>query len=86
MVRDFALQLVDTEGVKMQAREYLERALEELKGSSDTTHQKNKTRRQFKEFFRQRDCVTMVRPVEQESHLQSLSEMEDSQFRKAFLV
>lgn len=30
---------------------------------------KNKTREQIKNFFRERDCVTMIRPVEQEKDL-----------------
>jgi len=35
LVRDFALNLVDKNGVPIQAREYLEQALEIQKGTSD---------------------------------------------------
>lgn len=35
-------------------------------------------------FFKDRDCFTMVRPVENERDLQNLQQMDDSQFRPEF--
>ena len=39
----------------------------------------------LKHFFKDRDCFTLVRPVETEEHLQSLLYLPDSSFRTEFL-
>ena len=72
MLRDFALQL-ENRGEKITSKQYLELALEEQKGVSELVENKNKTRRLVKAFFQERDCVTMVRPVEEEEKLQNLA-------------
>lgn len=68
-MRDFALQMVDPQGNSIASKEYLENALELQRGLSDQIEQKNRIRRMIKHFFRERDCMTMVRPVELESEL-----------------
>jgi hypothetical protein len=45
VLRDFTLQIKDTSGQTTNAKEYLERALEQQKGISDNIEQKNKIRR-----------------------------------------
>ncbi len=72
LVRDFTLNIVDKSGYSMQPKDYLEQALELLKGSSDAIENKNKVRRMIKSFFKDRDCFTLVRPVETEDQLQKL--------------
>lgn len=69
----------------MGAREYLEKALEMQKGVSDAIEGKNKLRRLFKHFFRDRDCATLVRPVEEESQLQRLDTLEEAELRPEFV-
>jgi hypothetical protein len=44
----------------------LESALKEQKGMSDSIENKNRIRRLIKHFFPDRDCSTLVRPVEDE--------------------
>ena len=85
MLRDFALQLVDAEGSKITARQYLENSLREQKGASDAVENKNRIRRLIKHFFKDRDCVTLVRPVEDERQLQSLADLPSSALRPEFL-
>lgn len=51
VVRDFTLMLQDKNGNKINAKEYLENALELQKGSSDAVENKNKIRRHLKHFF-----------------------------------
>ena len=63
VVRDFALQLVDSEGEPLTSKEYLEKALQPQKGFSEAVEQKNRIRRLLKSFFKERDCVTMIRPL-----------------------
>lgn len=85
VVRDFALKLVDTSGHKISPKEYLENSLNPQKGVSDAVESKNRVRRLIKHFFRERDCSTMVRPLENEKDLQRLNTLEDEFFRPEFL-
>ena len=81
VVRDFALKLVDLNNNPITQKDYLEQSLQLHKGSSDSVESKNKIRRLLKHFFRDRDCVTMVRPVESENMLQYLDTMDTDRLR-----
>jgi hypothetical protein len=72
VLRDFSLQLIDGQGNKITQKTYLENSLKEQKGSSDYIEKKNRIRRLIQHFFKERDCCTLVRPVEEESMLQKL--------------
>lgn len=85
VVRDFTLQMVDTTGAPITPKQYLESALALQKGLSDSVEQKNKIRRMLKHFFRDRDCITMVRPVELERDLQKLDNLPEKALRGQFL-
>ena len=77
IIRDFALKLIDGVGNKITQKEYLEKALELQKGVSDLVEQKNRVRRLLKMFFRERDCMTLVRPTESEKDIQNLSNIKN---------
>ncbi|MFM7854184.1 MAG: hypothetical protein ACKO96_20240, partial [Flammeovirgaceae bacterium] len=47
--------------------------------------EKNKLRNLIQPFFPDRDCVTLVRPVENEQMLQSLMSIPESEMRKEFV-
>lgn len=85
IIRDFALRLVDGSNNPISPKEYLENALAAQKGVSDNVESKNRIRRMLKHFFRERDCATMIRPVENEKDLQKLDEMEEDFFRAEFV-
>jgi hypothetical protein len=85
VIRDFSLRLIDPLGEPITSKEYLEKSLELQKGYSETVESKNKIRTLIKEFFRERDCVTLVRPLTEEDNLQNLSKMEMSKLRPEFL-
>jgi chromosome segregation ATPase len=85
VIRDFSLRLVDPEGEPMTSKEYLEKSLEIQKGFSDIVEQKNKIRTLLKEFFKERDCATLVRPLTDEHNLQNLSNMELNTLRPEFV-
>jgi hypothetical protein len=76
---------VDKNDIPIQAKEYLEQALEIQKGTSNLIEGKNRIRRMMKHFFRDRDCFTLVRPVETEDKLQQLDTLEEEDFRPTFL-
>lgn len=63
VVRDFTLQLLDQEQEPITSKEYLEKALSNQKGFSESVEQKNRIRRLLKSFFKERDCCTMIRPL-----------------------
>lgn len=71
VVRDFTLQLQE-EGRKVTPREYFESALKHQPPMTEEIAQKNRIRTLLSTFFPSRDCVTMVRPLNDESLLRSL--------------
>jgi hypothetical protein len=85
VVRDFTLQLVDTEGEPITPKEYLERALMPQKGFTDSIEEKNRIRRLLKNFFKERECFTMVRPTTNEGDLQRLAAKELTELRAEFV-
>jgi hypothetical protein len=54
VVRDFALQLIDSGGDAINSREYLEKALAPQKGFTDDVEEKNRIRRLLTTFFKER--------------------------------
>lgn len=85
VVRDFTLQLVDSDDENINPNQYLEKALEEQKGFSDKIEEKNRIRRLLKSFFKERQWFTMIRPVTNEESLQNLEKMDERDFRPDFL-
>lgn len=47
----------------------MENALKEQAGVSDKIEKKNRIRRLLKCFFQERDCCTLIRPLEDEQKL-----------------
>ena len=86
LLRDFSLKLVDKKGNDITEKQYLENALENINGNTDVIKEKNRVRNLIKTFFPERDCFTMVRPVEKEKDLQNLQNLPDSELRKEFLI
>ena len=84
VLRDFALQLIDQEGNDINQKTYLENSLREVKGSSDAVEEKNRIRRLIRHFFQDRDCFTLVRPVEDERMLQNLAAVQEDLVRNEF--
>ena len=85
VVRDFALQLVDENGVAFSSKQYLERSLTPVSGFSEGVEVKNRIRRMLMAFFPNRDCVTLKRPIEDESMLQKIDEAAWSDLRPEFV-
>lgn len=78
LVRDFALRLEDQKGRKISPHEYLENALKLQKGTSDLVNRKNNIRKELNNFFRERDCFMLIRPVDDEKKLQNMATVKDS--------
>lgn len=71
VVRDFTLQLQE-DGRKVTPREYFESALKHQPPMTEEIAHKNRIRTLLSTFFPSRDCVTMVRPLNDENLLRRL--------------
>ena len=87
VLRDFSLILVDKKGKNITEKQYLENALENIKGeeNNDIIKEKNRVRSLIRTYFPERDCFTLVRPVEDEKKLQILQDLSDDELRSEFL-
>jgi hypothetical protein len=83
VVRDFTLQL-EEKGKKISSRQYLENALTQQGGFSEAAAKKNQIRMMISNFFRERDCVTMVRPMVDEDKLRDLNSTPFEDLRPEF--
>ncbi|EGZ14145.1 hypothetical protein PHYSODRAFT_286750 [Phytophthora sojae] len=83
VVRDFTLELVDEDGDPISSSDYLERALAD-QPRTPANMERNRIRAMMKDFFRDRDCVTLVRPVHDEAKLQQVDAMPIEELRPEF--
>jgi predicted nucleic acid-binding Zn-ribbon protein len=82
LLRDFALDLVDERGAPITSRQYLENALRERPEAAQQS--KNGIRSAIKQLFRERDCVTLVRPVVDEKQLKTIDSIPYNNLRAEF--
>lgn len=83
IIRDFTVKL-EKDGRRISAREYLEDALKPEDGLSEAVEAKNAVRMLIRNFFPERDCVTMVRPVADEKALANLTSLTWDALRPEF--
>ena len=73
IIRDFTLEKVHPEtGEEISSKEYLELCLKN-KRCGKGTNENNVIRENIIKFFPERDCVTLVRPVDSENDLKELN-------------
>lgn len=63
VIRDFTLELADRNGRKLKPAEYLEDVLFEQNNAIKADESTKKIRRALTKFYKDRDCVTLVRPA-----------------------
>ena len=80
LLRDFSLKLEDINGNSITEKQYLEKALENVNGEDENEiiREKNRVRKLIRTYFPERDCFTMVRPIENEKDLQNLEYHENT--------
>ena len=83
LLRDFYLKL-EEEGRAVTPRGYLEAALQSLAGTTPAVQSKNNIRDSIKTLFPDRDCFTLVRPVNEEDALAKLDTLPSTQLRPEF--
>ena len=86
VLRDFALNLTDKDGNSLTPSEYLEEALRVNDNSKvDEVKKKNEIRKLLKIFFKERDCYTLIRPVDDEKKLRTIDKIPVSDIRPEFM-
>ena len=87
VLRDFSLKLEDAEGNIINSNQYLENSLMEVESNNnDITIEKNLIRKKIKNYFLERYCFPLVRPVENEKDLQNLMNLPNDKIRSEFLL
>lgn len=87
VIRDFSLRLVNAAQQSVTDRQYLENALRPVDSSGTDADQvaiKNEIRAKLTTFFKERDCVTLVRPVNEEKSLREIQKVPYEQLRPEF--
>ncbi|CAD6271215.1 unnamed protein product [Miscanthus lutarioriparius] len=82
LLRDFYLDLTE-DNRKITPRDYLELALS-VQGGGRNVYAKNAIRESIRALFPDRECFTLVRPVNDEKDLQRLDQLPLSNFRPQF--
>lgn len=83
LLRDFYLKLEEN-GRKITAKDYLETALMAVEGEGASVKAKNEIRSSIKSLFPDRDCFSLVRPMNDELQLANLDSVPRSQLRPEF--
>ena len=88
VLRDFSLDKIDPEtGEEISSNEYLELCLRNK--NSKNSMENNLIRENIIKYFKERECITLPRPVDEESDLHKLNEIPfcklKSNFREEFL-
>ena len=84
IIRDFTLDKIHPEtGEEISSKEYLELCLKNKKCGKNS-NDNNLIRQNIIKFFPERDCVTLIRPVDNESDLKKLNEIPFNNLKPGF--
>eukprot|EP00250_Pteridium_aquilinum_P003918 c14182_g1_i1 orf=303-3524(+) len=83
LLRDFYLDLSE-EDIRISPRDYLEAALQPISGDGKPIAAKNEIRDSIRALFPDRDCFTLVRPLNSERDLQRLDQIPFDSLRPEF--
>lgn len=83
LLRDFYLNLAE-DGRMITPRDYLELALKSMPGTGKDVAAKNEIRESIRALFPERDCFTLVRPLNNEKDLQRLDQISMEKLRPEF--
>lgn len=66
LLRDFMLKIEDERGRKISPSQYLENCLNDKDAIGKTSEQSRKIKRSIMNYFPDRGCLTLIRPVDDE--------------------
>ncbi|EAS06098.2 amine-terminal domain guanylate-binding protein (macronuclear) [Tetrahymena thermophila SB210] len=82
ILRDFSLELQDQKGRRISANQYLENCLME-DGNTKVQQSKN-VRKAILSYFKDRSCLTMVKPISEEDKLKIMDRLQLEDLRSEF--
>ena len=89
VLRDFVLEIKDLHGRIVTPKLYLDSILTDLPvgnmGFTRNAEKSIKTRENILNFFKSRDCITLIRPVNNEADLRNIQHLNDIDIRPGFL-
>ncbi|EGR32496.1 hypothetical protein IMG5_080950, partial [Ichthyophthirius multifiliis] len=85
LLRDFVLEIVDNKNNQINPNTYLNNCLFDESSVSKQTTTSRKIREALLNFFKQRECITMVRPVNNEEDLQNLNNLPVEKLKPQFV-
>ena len=89
ILRDFVLEIKDNQGRTVSAPQYLESSLLDInpntKSNNKDSQKSIQTRQSLINFFKNRDCLTMLRPIDDEANLRNIQHLSDAQIKPEFL-
>jgi hypothetical protein len=85
VLRDFTLKIEDERGRRISPSQYLENCLNDPNYGERTSEDSRKIKKSILNFFKDRECVTLVRPIGDESELQKMNNIPDHYLRKEFV-
>ena len=86
IIRDFTLEKIHPEtGEEITSKEYMELCLKN-KRSGKNSNDNNVIRQNIIKFFPERDCVTLIRPVESEEDLKRLTKIPYNNLKPEFKI
>lgn len=85
LLRDFMLEIQDSRGNPITPSQYLENALADQATFMRASANNKKVRQTLLNYFKDRDCLTVSKPVQDEQLLQRLNTLADNQLRPEFL-
>lgn len=85
VLRDFTLQIQDSQGRPISTNQYLENALTDQSTRGKNSDNNRKIRQALLNYFKDRECMTFVRPADREDDLRKLSNLPNNRLRPDFL-
>ena len=82
VIRDFTLELADEQGKPISESQYLQNCLFDQNQSVKINENVKKIRRALTKYYKNRDCITLVRPANQEQNLHDLNTLPDYELRR----
>ena len=67
-------------------RDYMEKCLQQVPGMTEDIIRKNKIREGITKYFKDRDCFTLIRPLDDETELAHIEEQEFTSLKQDFQV
>ena len=85
VLRDFTLKIEDERGRRISPTQYLENCLDNPGYGEHISEDSRKIKKSILNFFKDRECVTLVRPIGDESELQKMNNIPDHYLRREFV-